>query len=137
MSTKRSAKSLKWNAGHSTVDVDDKRFISRWGFAVPWFSVLVSRIYAPDTGRDPHDHSRPFVSIALRGGYTEQVHTGRGWSVRRVHKRWRPYYLPRRHAHQITAVEGELVTLVFAGRWLRSFRFWTKDGPVPHEEYRK
>jgi hypothetical protein len=108
---------------------------------MPWFAVLASRIHEPDTQRDPHDHSRTFVSVCLTGSYRECL-----WydpadtavaNTARLHRPWRPYLMRRNNAHRIVELHGTVRTLVIAGPWHRSFRFWTKDGLVPHEEYGK
>lgn len=52
---------------------DGRTFLRRRGVDLRWFGVLVHQIDAPDPGIDLHDHPWPFVSIILRGGYTEQA----------------------------------------------------------------
>lgn len=52
---------------------DGRTFLRRRGVDARLFGVLLHRIDAPDPGLDLHDHPWPFVSIVLRGGYTELV----------------------------------------------------------------
>lgn len=42
----------------------------------PWFGLYFHRIMRSDMGRHFHDHPWSFLSLILRGGYTE--HTPRG-----------------------------------------------------------
>lgn len=47
-------------------------YLDRWG--VRWNgvgAVYLHKMSAPDPGMDLHDHPWPFVSVILRGGYTE------------------------------------------------------------------
>lgn len=47
-------------------------FLRRRGVELFGAGVLVHRIDAPDPGLDLHDHPWPFITIILRGGYTEE-----------------------------------------------------------------
>lgn len=104
----------------------------------PWFAVLLSDIHGPDTGRDPHDHSRPFVSWVLSGGYTELVHddpAALSLPLRRTHRRWSFHVMPASRAHSITDVTKPLRTLVLAGRSRGTWSFWTPQGMVDWKSY--
>lgn len=48
-------------------------YMRRWYLLVfpRWFSVRIHHIKLPDHDRWPHDHPWAFLSIILRGGYTE------------------------------------------------------------------
>ncbi len=124
---------------HYQVSVGDDVFIDRWRLlTVPALTVLVTRIFGPDSGRDPHDHARSFISLAVSGGYTEKVWDTRDMSrppVTRHHRPWRPYLLRRSQAHTITQVSGKLRTIVLAGPHHGTFRFWTPEGPVDYKDY--
>lgn len=47
-------------------------FLRRAGFDNRLFGAYLHHIDRPDPGFDLHDHPWPFVSIILRGGYTEE-----------------------------------------------------------------
>lgn len=120
------------------VRVGDEPFLDRRVlFICPWAAVLLSDIHGPDTGRDPHDHSRPFISWVLSGGYAELVYDDpSGLSARaRFHRRWSVHRMPVGKAHSITEVTGPLRTLVIAGRSRGTWSFWTRDGKVDWKLY--
>lgn len=48
-------------------------YLDRWGIGVPALgAVFLHRMDAPDPGEDLHDHPWSFVSLVLKGGYTER-----------------------------------------------------------------
>jgi len=121
------------------VRVGGEPFLDRRVLAIcPWFAVLLSDIHGPDTARDPHDHSRSFVSWVLSGGYTELVYddpAALGLPLRRTHRRWSFHVMPASRAHSITDVTKPLRTLVFAGRSRGTWSFWTAQGKVDWKAY--
>jgi len=140
MSTTRSPRSPRWDLlGHYQVRINDELFINRWRFLQnPLFAVLLTRIHGKDTERDPHNHSRPFVTIALTGAYAERVWPNprnREHSYLRKHYRFVPVLVRQNEAHQIVHIVGKLRTLVLAGRHHGTFYFWTLQGPVDMRDY--
>lgn len=122
------------------VRVGDEPFLDRRVLAIcPWFAVLLSDIYGPDTGRDPHDHSRGFASLILSGSYAEDVYSDPrdlGRVTSRRHRRWSLHRMPASRAHSITSVPGGRVrTLVIAGRSRGTWSFWTSQGKVDWKAY--
>jgi hypothetical protein len=116
--------------GWYRVRKDGKLFISRFRWIqTPWFAIYTTRIHGADTDRDPHDHSRPFVSLILTGGYDERVVTGSD-AFTRSHGRGSVHLMPLRWAHQITSVRGPLRTLVICGPRAETWSFWTENGKV-------
>jgi hypothetical protein len=107
----------------------------------PWFAVLLTKIYRPDTERDPHTHHRSFASWIISGGYTEKVFRdpgNLGDMLMRTHGRWSVHVLRNDTAHTITSIEKPLWTLVFCGPMSASFDFWTPSGKkVNWKDYRK
>lgn len=112
----------------------------------PWFGVYLHEMRGPDPGRDLHDHPWEFVSVILKGGYTELVpaqqpkdsHAGLAsfakrwdtWKVGSVH------YMRATDQHTIEQLLGvPTYTLVLRGRRKRTWGFHTKDGFVPWNEY--
>lgn len=51
---------------------DGAIYLQRWGISTRRFGVYLHRMDAADPGLDLHDHPWPFVSLVLRGGYTEE-----------------------------------------------------------------
>lgn len=138
--TERSARSPRWGLmARHWVRVGGEPFISRRQVVqTPWFSLLVSRIHGHDEGRDPHDHSRWFVSFKARGGYDEIVFLDPADLSRirvRRHRRWSVHVMRPEYAHLITAVRQPLWTVVIAGRHRGTWSFWTPDGKVDWREY--
>lgn len=97
----------------------------------PWFGIYLHWIYLPDTDRHPHDHPWPFLSIPLRGSYTEQVWFDIGNLCRRderTHKRFSVHTFKLAWAHRIDELAPGLLTLVLRGRRRKSWGFWTEEG---------
>jgi hypothetical protein len=97
----------------------------------PWFGVYIHWIYSTDSGRDLHDHPWPFVSVLLRGWYTEQIATELAenrlfvteHAVQWINRK------PATGLHRITWLSRTpIVTLVFAGRRCREWGFMREDG---------
>jgi hypothetical protein len=121
------------------------------------FGLVVHRLDAPDPGMDLHDHPWPFVSLVLRGGYSEEwadarqacelaaaaeVHEWRpedqGRLPRGDARSWRPgsiHAMPLNVAHRITSVEPGTVTLVLRGWKGRRWGFYQPTGWVDWEQY--
>jgi len=128
-------------------DIPDARDISRVYLRrlriiqTPWFGLLLHFIYTPDLDQDPHDHPFNFISVILRGGYTERVFKHvreHDFSyVRRRHLRFGVNVMPVRYAHQIDDMAPHTTTLVFAGRRQRDWGFWRADGWTFWKTYNK
>lgn len=92
-------------------------------------SVMLHWIAFPDPQRDPHDHPVAFLSIVLRGGYTE-------WTPRGIrHVRWWNFKRAT-DVHRILGVKRRTLTLVFAGPVVRRWGFHTPEGWVDWRDYR-
>jgi hypothetical protein len=121
------------------VRVGGKPFLDRriW-FICPLGGIFLTRIHAPDEGRDPHDHSRTFTSLILSGGYREDVYTDPddlSRKVSRQHGLFSLHVMRREYAHQITSIREPLRTLVIAGRWRGISSFWTASGKISWKDY--
>jgi hypothetical protein len=105
----------------------------------PWFGVYVHDIYEPDADRDPHNHPWSFVSIVLRGHYTERVfpepldeplvHQLK-W-----HRRFSVHAMTRKSAHRITDAAPGLKTLILVGPRRANWGFFTPEGYKTWQEY--
>jgi hypothetical protein len=98
-------------------------------FQVPRGAVMLHWILTPDPHPDPHDHPVDFLSITLRGGYTEW--TPKGYRSARVRFR------RATDVHRIVAVKPGTVTLVLAGPVVREWGFWARGLFVPWRFYRE
>lgn len=108
----------------------------------PWFGVYLHDIYREDRDYDPHDHPWSFVSIILRGSYTERLHVMPHVDLDAWYeitwKRWSWHTMDRATAHRIIEADPKLKTLVIVGRRRsRDWGFYTKPwgGWVHWQEY--
>lgn len=95
----------------------------------PWCAAMLHWILAPDPHPDPHDHPVSFLSITVRGGYTEWTPAGL------VRKRIR--FKRATDVHRIVKVAPGTLTLVFNGPGVRTWGFWTRSGWVDWRTYRR
>ena len=114
-------------------------------FALPGtrsWRIYLHQFIGPDPDRKLHDHPKRFVSIGLRGGYTEIVGVhqqpwsgdifGRdtGQPIAMLRKQLQvfraPWFrsFPPTHIHKIVGVLPGTWTLVFVGRVVRPWGFW-------------
>jgi len=107
----------------------------------PWFGLYLHDIFEPDAGRDPHNHPWSFISIVLRGSYTETLHTLPHVLLDATHeqtwKRWSLHRMGRETAHRISYAEPSLKTLIITGPRRTNWGFFTKPwgGFVSWQEY--
>jgi hypothetical protein len=124
------------HADHTNTVVAIDRFVI---VRTPLFALYVHRMHHPDGQRDPHDHPRHFISIVLRGGYTEEYYptaTDQRFDLRR-HDRWSAHRKKIRVAHRIVAVDPGTITLCLLGRRRQDWGFYIRGGHVPPSEYLK
>lgn len=116
-------------------------YMRRWIFQHPFGTIRLHNIRQPDADPDLHDHPFDFVSVILRGGYHELVPIPGGspihgpFQVIEVEAGCLSF---RRStdAHRIVSlINGSAWTLVFSGRRVRGWGFWSPDGFVPWREY--
>jgi hypothetical protein len=105
--------------------------MARWRIVqTPWWGVLLHRLDKPDSRSTLHDHPWPFLSLILRGGYTEEFGRTTRFSYRptsphegrvkeRVKRTWRAGSLHRmrsRDPHTIVSLlRSPTWTLVLTG----------------------
>jgi hypothetical protein len=104
----------------------------------PWLTVLFHRFYHPDPYTDPHGHPWTFVSIMLRGTYSETVFLDQKDLTKtrdRTHRRWSIHKMTTDTAHRIYHADRAM-TLMIAGPWQRRIiRFWVKDEMIDGFDY--
>lgn len=97
-------------------------YARRWIFGFGLGSVRVHHFYRSDDERHFHDHPWWFVTLVLRGGYTDVSPAGedrlRPGSVR---------FRPALHRHTVRADPGGVWTVVVTGRPLRVWGFWVGE----------
>jgi hypothetical protein len=111
----------------------------------PWFGIYLHRLNTPDRRDTLHDHPWPFLSIVLRGGYTEEIGIrarGRGGViVGRRFRSWRAgsvHWMRKTDAHTIYDLRRSPTwTLVLVGRRRPepSWGYWEGDRWVPHDRH--
>lgn len=95
-----------------------------------WFQLCLHIFHRSDA-EDMHDHPWPFASLILWRGYNEQTPAGK----RRV---WPGMLLIRKaaHRHRVELVNGKrAVTLVWMGKRIRDWGFFTKSGFIQWQRY--
>lgn len=113
--------------------------------------IVVHHIDGPDPGKDLHDHPWPFVSIILRGGYTElRANTRSAPALAAIAEEsgnlydygeivMRPRFSTRRmpltDCHRIIGAKPGTMTLMLRGRKFRSWGFYQPEGYVDSRLY--
>jgi hypothetical protein len=85
----------------------------------PWFGIYLHDIHEDDGDRDPHNHPWSFLSVVLRGYYTERVYPdplGRRQDYTlKTHRRLSVHRMGRESAHRIVDAAPGLKTLILTG----------------------
>lgn len=108
---------------------DDDPLLIRWIlFRVPRFGVYLHKLCRSDYDRALHDHPWPFISVILKGNYTE-VHdqTIDGQKVFEPHSRWSILIRPAEWRHRFV-LDNPAWTLVIVGRRARRWGFFLPSG---------
>lgn len=94
-------------------------YVIRWLIETPLGSVRVHHWLAPDDDRAFHDHLWWFITLVLRGGYTDRSPAGdehlRAGSFR---------FRPALHRHTVVPDAAGAWTLLLTGRTTRQWGFW-------------
>jgi hypothetical protein len=112
-----------------------------WLVRTPWGSISLNWIKEPDQG-DPHDHTFDFLSIILRGWYTERrlIYDNKGALLSDTYRERRHFNYIRgteRDRHRILSVaRGGCLTISFAGARRRNWKYHTPEGEVVWSEYK-
>ena len=127
-------------------------YITRFHLVMtPWFAVMLHWIHKPDQEPDTHDHPVTFLSIILRGGYTELrpiskeivpanlVYPAKNENVwQALRHNWFNFIKASESVHhRILSVKPNTLTLCFVGPKTREWGFHTKDGWIHYKEYNK
>lgn len=114
----------------------DNPMVIRWRLLqTPWFGIYLHFIHREDLDRLPHDHPWSFWTWIVRGSYDEEffadtrrIRVGDSCVTRQTRPRWSVRRFPAMAAHRITAVRGNVTTLVLVGRKFRTWGFYDGAG---------
>lgn len=116
-------------------------FLERWGLVHDRLGgFYLHHLTGPDPGMDLHDHPWAFVSVILKGGYTEQeIDTATAVDCAALaHRQWHwlsVHRMPLTSAHRITTVRPGTWTLVLREPTRRRWGFYMPSGWVDWEQY--
>jgi hypothetical protein len=99
----------------------------------PWFSIMLHWLRRADPQPDLHDHPNDFISLVLRGGYSEERETRRGYSSSRDIRFFN--IMKAEDRHKILSVKKSTITLVFANKVRRNWGFWRNDRFIDWRRY--
>lgn len=125
---------------------DTEPYLIRWSLlTLPWFAIKLHKILVSDE-ECLHDHPWSFLSIILKGGYTEEAPWMQVRDVRteppliyaRTEKKWYPpgsfLWRPSPWPHRLEVTEP-CWTLVVTFKRTREWGFFTKFGWIPWFKY--
>lgn len=94
-------------------------YVIRWKIETKLGSIRIHHWLGPDDDRAFHDHPWRFVTVVLKGGYTDRSPSGddhlRAGSVR---------HRPALHRHTVVPDPGGAWTLIITGPKVRAWGFW-------------
>jgi hypothetical protein len=113
----------------------DDPLIVRWVlFRVPWFGIFLHKFCRSDHDRALHDHPWPFVSVILRGGYSEVCEAcpacrreQNPCHLETETKQYRPgsiLFRPATWRHRVEILAKPSWNLIFVGPRRRKWGFW-------------
>ncbi len=100
----------------------------------PWFAVCLHWINHPDPEPHLHDHPVTFLSLVLRGWYSEERERGR-WYGMYMRRWWNFIRATPEDRHQIIRCKPGTLTLCFMGPKTREWGFHTETGWVHWKTY--
>lgn len=127
-------------------DQPERNYLTRWRIVqTPWFGIYLHRMDGPDPRTTVHDHPWSFLSIVLRGGYTE---IREAWSPPVNDGPWRRnvqlhaditrgQYRRAERLHSIERLHRTPTwTLLFVGRRRRDWGYVDADGWTRFDRHR-
>lgn len=120
---------MKWPKKMYISDGFKITYMIRWTLlTVPWFSLKIHKFLSSDNDC-MHDHPWSFISIILKGSYTEETPAGK-----KLYKSGRVLFRKATYRHRIL-VDKPCWSFVITFRHTRRWGFWTKDGWVHWMKY--
>lgn len=112
-------------------DVDSEYITRLHVLKTPWFAICLHWINKPDPEPYLHDHPVSFLSIILRGGYSEARQRPGDREAWNVTHRWYNWIRAKSNdRHTITHVRPNTVTLCFMGKKTREWGFHKPHGQM-------
>jgi len=107
-----------WRFGQK-LGTEDCTYIKRWVFDFWFFTIRLHHWFYSDDLRNPHDHAWWFITIVLKGGYTDVSPDGddvlSAGSVR---------FRRSTHQHSVKVNENGCWSILITGREKREWGFW-------------
>lgn len=94
--------------------------LKRWTLKIPKVKFRIHKFFPDTSDRDTHDHPWPFLTICLRGSYTDVRLDGKTDIVRAGSVRWRS----ATHAHKTFAGPNGCLTVVIGPHAQREWGFF-------------
>lgn len=101
----------------------------------PWFAICVHWLHKPDPEPYLHDHPVSFLSIILRGWYTEKRQSGWCQPVNLTHRWFNQIWAADWDRHTIIAVGPGTVTLCLMGPKRREWGFRCGNDWIGWKDY--
>lgn len=99
-------------------------------------AIRVHEILRSDEDRSPHDHPWPYLTIILKGGYSENRYDSEGNFVsQRWHGPGSILYRPANSWHRLDLDGASATTLFITGKKCQTWGFRTAEGKVPYWKY--
>lgn len=107
----------------------------------PWFGVYLHDIHKDDGDRAPHNHPWSFLSVVVRGQYTERVYedpiSKPGDYLVQTHRARSMHGMGRKSAHRIVDASPGLKTLIFTGPRQASWGFFVDGEHIDWSDYER
>jgi hypothetical protein len=111
--------------------VDSEYILRLHVVKTPWFAVCLHWIRKPDAEPWLHDHPVSFLSIVLRGGYTELRKIGDGKTFHKVNRWFNFVRSSDTDRHRIILTRTNTLTLCFMGPKTREWGFHVWEEMCP------
>lgn len=110
---------IRWN---EPLGILNKPYMKRYVINLWLFSIRLHIWYAGDDTRYMHNHAFNFITIVLKGGYTDVTQEGSEWlpagSIR---------YRQANHLHYVYKPLKPTITLLFCGKPKQKWGFWVNN----------
>lgn len=119
---------------HQLIGGESRPYMRRW-FLIPrnrWLNIYLHQFLRDDDDRALHDHPWWFVSLMVRGQYTEITENGSAGYMRRAPD---IAFRSAEHRHRIVLGDGTCWTIVLTGPRVRDWGFWCPQGFVPWRQF--
>lgn len=110
---------VRWN---EALGKKECPYAYRWILNLGLFSVRVHHFIRSDDKRHMHDHGWSFLTMVVKGSYTDVSPGGRDLLTR-----WSVRYRRADHKHYVDVPEGGCWTVLVTGPMVRKWGFWV-DG---------